>query len=65
MVAIAQNEGNMAAIRKNGWMFDPSEFTPDHRYPVLQSGEYGPTNEVLALADSPSKLFLFLMLKTF
>ncbi|ETP38165.1 hypothetical protein F442_14162, partial [Phytophthora nicotianae P10297] len=21
MVAIAQNEGNMAAIRKNGWMF--------------------------------------------
>jgi hypothetical protein len=41
-------------------LVEPEEFP---RYPGLYSGEYGPTDEVLALADSPLKLFLFFLPK--
>lgn len=43
---------------------DPDNFPPDQHYPGLYSGEYGPTDEVLALTHSPLKLFFFFMPKS-
>jgi len=40
---------------------DPESFPEDIHYPDLFTGEYGPTAEVLARADSPLDLFFVFM----
>ncbi|KAE9016290.1 hypothetical protein PR003_g4032 [Phytophthora rubi] len=49
-------------MRIDGWDFDP-ETQPRHdeAYPGLSTGEYGPTEEVLGIAESPLQMFLFFM----
>ncbi|KAE9031920.1 hypothetical protein PR001_g10845 [Phytophthora rubi] len=64
MVEFAKGETNMADMRSSGWMFDSDDFPPDQRYPGLYDGAYGPTDEVMSLANSPLKLFFFFMPKT-
>jgi hypothetical protein len=39
------------------YTLDPESFTEDIHYPDIFTGEYGPTAEVLARADSPLNLF--------
>ncbi|KAG6580144.1 uncharacterized protein IUM83_15800 [Phytophthora cinnamomi] len=63
MADFAGSEENMADMCESGWTFDADHFPPDQRYPGLYVGEYGPTDEVLALADSPLKIFFFFMPK--
>ncbi|KAG1703907.1 hypothetical protein DVH05_006914 [Phytophthora capsici] len=65
MVDFAKDPNNMAEMRASGWTLDAAGFPPDERYPDLYTGPYGPTDEVVALADSPLKLFLFVMPKYF
>ncbi|POM58186.1 Hypothetical protein PHPALM_37205 [Phytophthora palmivora] len=56
MANFAKSADNMTAMRASGWTHDPGNFPPDQRYPNLYSGDYGPTEEVLKLSDSPLKL---------
>ncbi|GMF37330.1 unnamed protein product [Phytophthora fragariaefolia] len=60
MVAFAQNDGSLTVMRAN-----PAKFPPDERHSCLYSGDYGPTAEVLQLAESPLDLSLFFMPKKF
>ncbi|KAG3199031.1 hypothetical protein PC128_g5609 [Phytophthora cactorum] len=57
MNIFAQNNDNMAKMRADGWPFDADQFPPYGWY----AGEFGPTYEVLRLADSPLKLLMFFM----
>ncbi|ETP52137.1 hypothetical protein F442_02809 [Phytophthora nicotianae P10297] len=61
MVGFAKSESNMSDLRSDGWILE--DFPPDSRYPGLYARSYGPTDEVIALADSPLQLFLFFMPK--
>ncbi|KAG3002454.1 hypothetical protein PC120_g19729 [Phytophthora cactorum] len=65
MVNFAKSNDNMADMRASGWTLDPDNFASEQRYPGLYCGEYGPTEVVLSLAESPLKLFFFFMPKSF
>lgn len=43
------------------WCVDPEKFPADHNYPGLYDGPYGPSDEVLKIADSALDLFLYFM----
>ncbi|KAG1683472.1 hypothetical protein DVH05_015123 [Phytophthora capsici] len=60
MELLAMDEEALAKMRVDGWNFDPStQPVRTEGYTGLFSGEYGPTEEVLELADSPLRLFFF------
>ncbi|GMF18888.1 unnamed protein product [Phytophthora fragariaefolia] len=61
MLDFARDEQELAKMRKTGWELDSSAFPPDQRYPHLYDGAYGPSDEVMEIADSPLELFLFFM----
>ncbi|OWZ11639.1 hypothetical protein PHMEG_00015313, partial [Phytophthora megakarya] len=61
MVAFANGEENMEAVREDGWNFDPENFLPSQRYPGLATDVGGPTDEIMSCADSQLKLFFSFM----
>ncbi|KAG3169343.1 hypothetical protein C6341_g11104 [Phytophthora cactorum] len=62
MEALALDEEALKKLRVDGWNFDSSTHpTRTEAYPGLYSGGYGPTAEVLELAESPLRLFFYFM----
>ncbi|POM58673.1 Hypothetical protein PHPALM_36648 [Phytophthora palmivora] len=60
MLDFVGDEQELAKMRKT----DSSAFLPDQRYPHLYDGAYGPSDEVVEIADSPLELFLSFMPRT-
>ncbi|ETP27012.1 hypothetical protein F441_00421 [Phytophthora nicotianae CJ01A1] len=59
MAVLAQDSKALQILRGGGWELDPECFPVGGGYTNLSSGEQGPTDEVLAKADSPLDLFFF------
>ncbi|KAL3661491.1 hypothetical protein V7S43_013689 [Phytophthora oleae] len=59
MSVLAQDPNALKKAHADGWNLDPDSFPADTVYPGLYSGDYGPTEAVLAKAESPLDLFFF------
>ncbi|RAW26649.1 hypothetical protein PC110_g16945 [Phytophthora cactorum] len=62
LLNFAKDEVALAKMRKSGWeRVHQDKFPPDQNYPGLYKGPYGPSEDVMAIADSPLDLFLYFM----
>ncbi|KAG3138334.1 hypothetical protein PI124_g17752 [Phytophthora idaei] len=57
LLDFAKDEAALAKMRKSGWELDQDKFPPDQNY----RAPYGPSEDVMAKADSPLDLFLYFM----
>ncbi|KAE8956803.1 hypothetical protein PR001_g31605, partial [Phytophthora rubi] len=60
-LSTARNKKTVAAMRTSGWEYDPAKFGPDPTYADLYSGDYGPSNSVMPVADDPLALLFYFM----
>ncbi|KAE8957734.1 hypothetical protein PR002_g31084 [Phytophthora rubi] len=60
-LSAARNKKTVAAMRTSGWEYDPAKFGPDSTYADLYSGDYGPSNSVMPVADDPLALLFYFM----
>ncbi|KAE9007206.1 hypothetical protein PF002_g15746 [Phytophthora fragariae] len=51
----------ITVMRETGWEYDETKFGPDPTYADLYDGSYGPTNNVLAVAEDPLALLFYFM----
>ncbi|KAE9052277.1 hypothetical protein PR001_g651, partial [Phytophthora rubi] len=60
-LSTARNKKTVAAMRTSGWEYDPAKFGPDPTYADLYSGDYGPSNSVMPVADDQLALLFYFM----